>query len=186
MKKFLLFLYVTMNLSSFSQSDMENDLALEKEIKWYIDTINKRGNEYTNQFVVYVLHAYKADKGQNGTCFTLGYIMNSYDYRYILPRYFFTLDNEYILVRLSDGLNADCLTGINLQELNKNNQVKIVQKLYPSALGDFTYHPPGITFCWDGENSNRTFYENADEIPMEKSIWGDFPQGGQMDLIREK
>ncbi len=184
---------ISICLSSFGQLETGkgSDSVLVKEIKWFMDTVNAYYHSYesrNNQYVVYVLYAYKGDKGQEGTCLTLGYVINSNDSRYILPTYYFKIDNEYVLVRLGKGIKPSSFKGIDLVKFNIYNDdaIKIIQKLYPSALGGFTYHPPGMTFCWNGEDSNRTYYENADEIPMNKSIWGDFPQGGQIDLIRER
>lgn len=180
-----------MSLYSIGKSDTVGDSTIVKEVQWFIEKVNTHHDLHestNNQYIVYILYTYKDEKTRAGLCFTLGYIMNSNDSRNILPTHYFQIGDEYILVRFGKGIDASYLKCVDLIKFNTYNDdaVKIIQKLYPSAIGGFTYHPPGMTFCRDGEKSNRTYYENADEIPMEKSIWADFPQGGQMDLIREK
>jgi hypothetical protein len=188
MKNILTAIFLLLSLNSVAQSITDSSVYRSiEEVKSFIKKVNddhKQYNSTHNEFIEYVLYVYKSDD-QKGICYTLGYIMNSDDYRYILPKYFFKVDNEIVLVRLSKNIAIDSLKGIKLEKLDRYNQIKIVQKLYPSSLGGFTYQPPGMTFCISEGNVERKYYQNADEIPLEKSIYATFPTGGKIEQLRE-
>jgi hypothetical protein len=155
-----------------------------KEIKWFIGKFKSETNNFIDQFVVYVISVNKNDSNQKGFCFTLGYIMNSYEYNTVQKDYYFNLDKEIVLVGLSKEVNKEDLQEFDLQELDKISRIKIAQKLYPQVIGGYTYQPSGMIYCKDGEEIESTYYENADEIPYIKSIHTSFPEG-TIELIKE-
>ncbi|MCC7333045.1 MAG: hypothetical protein IT232_10615 [Flavobacteriales bacterium] len=158
-----------------------------KEIKWFIDKQDSIDDFYgstSNQFIVYVISVYKNDSNQKGYCFTLGYIMNSYEYNTVQKDFYFNIGEEIILVGLSEEVNKEDLLHFDLQELDKTSRIKIAQKLYPQAIGGFTYQASGMIYCKDGEKIESTYYENADQIPFNKSIHTTFPEGN-IELLKE-
>ena len=182
MKKLLLIiLLVGIHILSFGQLKIRDANQLLKEMKWFIDTVNNyhiSNKSANNQYIVYALYVYKNTNLDSGICITMGYILNSNDSRYILPTHYIKLGDEYILVRLDNKIVSSDLEGIELIKFNtyQDDAVKIIQKLYPSAIGGFTYYTPGVIFCWDKNKMERKYYENADEIPMDKSIWAIIPK----------
>jgi hypothetical protein len=154
-----------------------------KELSSFIDTVKPHsiGN---GKYNVYVLHLF-SDSQSNKICFTIGYIMNSSNYKYIKPQYFFKLEEEFILVRYNQDLLEQNFnfTLPTYQKIGGSYTVPIVQKLFPSDLGGITGITRGLVYCSDGINYHKVLYDNSDQIPIEKSIYASFPTGGVIELI---
>ncbi|MGE0569168.1 MAG: hypothetical protein AB7O73_14615 [Bacteroidia bacterium] len=103
--------------------------------------------------------------------FSMSYIMNSRDYKLLHPKGFVMLGKEYILLKFDNKVNKDLIQKLGFIMPNRNTEVKIVQKLFPSDLGGINYNPSAIIGSWNGEKFYTKYFVFANEVPFGKSIW---------------
>lgn len=156
----------------------------KSELKSFVDSVkpNSIGN---GKYDVYVAHFYHLDPENKEFCFTLGYIFNEYDVQYISPDYVYYVDNEIILIRMDKHKDKKFFNCLNFKKIEESDSVKIASKLYPMERGGITGTTEGLIFCKEKEKISKTYYENSDEIPLEKSIDKYFPEGGTIELIED-
>lgn len=181
-----LFVYIFVLLINpkitFSQTDKDSSRTLHFQISNFISTVKSQGNEFSNQFKVYVLYVYKNDSLDKGFNATISYIMNSYDYKDIQPKYFVETDNDIIIIKTDDLFKINNLKELNVQKITRYNEPKLVQKLFPGELGGVSYQPPSLSMrIVNGVVVNSISYENSDEMPISKSIYAK-PLGEDIDI----
>jgi hypothetical protein len=173
--------------ASAARVEKSNYTAREAEIfkaefNLFVDSIKPFHNDFINQFVVYVAHFYQINPKDEELCFTLGYILNEFQVKSIAPDYVYYHNDEIVLIRCSN-LTADIFKELQFKKIEKEDSVRIANKLFPAESGGFTYTSQGLVYCKEKERIARTFYSNADEIPLERSIYGNFPVGYKIELI---
>jgi hypothetical protein len=156
--------------------------TFKAELQSFVDSI-KPNSSARARYAVYVANLYNV-KPFDTLCFTLGYILNDDEVKYISPDYVYYYNDEIVLIRGSN-LTADIFKELQFKKIEKEDSIKIANKLFPSESGGFTYTAQGLAFCKEKEKVIRTFYRNADEIPLELSIYGNFPSGGTIELIEK-
>jgi len=155
---------------------------LMQEVRQFIEAI-KESSIKRGKFNVYVMYFHQ-NKESNAKCVTLGYIINSYDYQYVIPKYYFKVDTEFVYVRWSDDFTLeDIRKYVDAKEINTDIDIESIQKLFPGDYGGITGASPGQIICWDNGSYDKTFYENSDEIPFEYSIYENFPEGAVVSLV---
>lgn len=187
--KLLLFTLLILNASYTMGSNKDTCKSKEAEIfkaefNLFVDSIKPFHNDFINQFVVYVAHFYQINPKNEELCFTIGYILNDDEVKYISPDYVYYHNDEIVLIRGNEA-TADIFQALQIKKIEKEDSLKISKKLLSSKEGAFTYTPQGLVFCKEKEKIIRTFYQNADEIPLEISIDKFFPSGGTIELIEK-
>ena len=149
-------LLIISNSISLSQSITSKEYNLENVVIGYMNKIQKEENEFISSFIVYVMYAFKNNDQDSGFCVTIGHILNSDDYRDILPTHYCVIANKEILVRLNKNLKESEIQGLKLFKLDKIKKIEIVQKIYPSAIGRFTHISRGLVFCHNEKRNSRS------------------------------
>ena len=185
MKNFLIAVMFLMSVNGFTQIDTSMNLI--GEVSSYINLEKSKGKERHNQCRVYILDVYKEDSLQRGYATSLGYIMNSSEYKYVKTKYYFKIGEDVVLVQLDKYTNEEYLKGVDLQKVTIVNEYKLVQKLFPNDLVTISYQASGLitNFNERGVKINSTFYERDDQMPFKRSKYRKFPQGGKIELIEE-
>jgi hypothetical protein len=182
--KYILFFLLLQSTNVFAKMDScknKNADIFLKETTSFIDSI-KSGNDIGNGlYTVYVAYLYHVNKPD--FCFTLGYILNSYEFNIIDADYYITVDSEIVLIT-TEGKTPDLflineLKRLNVQQFDSfdySKQVRIVQKLYPKDVGSITYEPPGITVSIKDCLIDKKVYKSATDIPEKMSVYHSFPK----------
>jgi hypothetical protein len=147
----------------------------KNELENFIDN-TKMEFKGSARFLVFVVHLYEGSKRINSKdlCFTLGYILNSFEVPTVAPEFILYHKEEIILVRGNEKRHRTLFRDLGIKKIAQDDIIKLKNKL---SEGSFTYIGKGLTYCNVKGKVNKTFYNNADEIPLEKSIYGNFPEG---------
>lgn len=137
--KHLLLMSCLVFISKFGHTQGESIInQFEGILNSYVDSVNSEGDNEYRVFVAYV-YDYEGDSFK----FTLDYILNSREYKYLKESIFYKLvEGEFVLLKTDRvGIKTEELISHDLGfiPIQKNQRVKLVQKLYPSVLGGFTY-----------------------------------------------
>ncbi|OFY71451.1 MAG: hypothetical protein A3G23_11565 [Bacteroidetes bacterium RIFCSPLOWO2_12_FULL_37_12] len=187
MLKKTIFYFLCLHIS-FSFAEIKKDSIANKkidvfnlELKSFIDTIKVRNRN--TKYHVFVAHIFNSKPHREDFCFTLGYILNEYDVDAIAPDYVYYFYDEIILIRMDKKTDKTFLEAINIKPILEQDNMKILNKLFPQKIGGFTYIAQGFIYCEKAEKTKRTFYENSDDIPLEISIFGNFPVGMRVEEV---
>ncbi|HWY11165.1 MAG TPA: hypothetical protein VN026_07570 [Bacteroidia bacterium] len=157
--------------------------SFNKELQFFMDTMNSKHSE-DSQYLVFATKFYDSNDKKEEYCFTLGYILNSGEYSIISPYYYYYYKNNYVLIKIKEAENKKLIKQLGLKKITKEDSLKIINRLFPSENGGFSYRGKSIIFCNDKNKQTRTFYGNRDEIPFEKSILGPLPSGIKIEKIK--
>jgi len=147
------------------------DVDLMSEMSWFIKEIKAQGNDYTNRFVVYILYESSDISDETKRCYTMGYIMNSFEINNYKTKTYFKLDGEFILFLSDFNTERDKVQNIPLEKLDTDTRIKLAQKLYPEVIGAYTYNAPGVVYCLDTDGFKKEYYDFESEIPRNFSIY---------------
>jgi hypothetical protein len=187
MKKIIYFLLICINsLFLFGQTSDRINRASEfnSELSSFIFDTKPTPDKNKYNYLVYVAYLYK--NSNSNYCFTLGYILNSADYNYVTPNYIYSFKGEMVLVRTNESEYSNLIKELGFKKIDKEEENKIIHKLYPSESGGFTYRSEGLVYCNSKGSAKKTFFENSDAIPLKESIYSHFPSGGTIELIDKK
>ena len=175
-KVIIIFLYFFVTLSLYSQQTNDKiDTLLRNKVINFIDTINKFYINY-DKHAVFVIKSFNVDTNRN-FCFSMSFILNAYEYKYIEPNYYFKYQDNIVLISFGNMFDKSIFNVFLPEKINAETKIKIMDKLCPKEEAA-TYEPPGFLICRINDNIKDTFFENADEIPLEESIFKNFPEGG--------
>ena len=71
-----------------------------------------------------------------------------------------------------------------MKEIDTSDSLKIILKLFPKERGGIVGTSSGLTYCKKGDSILKTFFNNADMIPYEKSIYKKYLQNIKIEKIR--
>jgi hypothetical protein len=146
------------------------EVDLRKEVDEYIKKVEVYENEFTKQFVVYILYE-SYDEQLNKRCYSIGQIMNSFEFKHYYSGKYFKSGNDFVIV-VSDLPLGDNLENITLNDLDKYSKIKIAQKLYPEVIGAFSYTSFGYLYCIGSDGAvEKTFFNQAESIPLKHSFY---------------
>lgn len=142
-----------------------NDLLIE-----YIQKDKEEGNEFVNQYTVYLLYVYKIDTSNQEFCFTIGLLLNASDYKryHYNVNHYRKIGDDYVLLKLGDEVKEadDFANEIGFVPLLQETRIKVVQKLFPSIpLSGFTYRQSPIAGCYQGLEFSYKQYQPDEVLP---------------------
>lgn len=143
---------------------------LEQEIdsvfNEYIFYHQVQGNDFINQFEVYVIYIYDVNPETLDFCFTLGAILNAIDYELFDGniRYFKKLGDEYFLVKMKES-HDDLALALGFEIAETSKLIPIVQKMYPPIAYGFTYRQSPAVGCFEGGKVSLV-YSDEDTFPF--------------------
>jgi hypothetical protein len=186
--KILLFIFLIFN-SSYSICSIKDSCknrevdAFVTELHFFIDSI-KSNSLMRARHAVYVAHFFQVNSMEEELCFTLGYILNDFEVKYIDPDFVYYYNDEIVLISISGDVTDNFFEPLFLKKIEKADSIGVTNKLLNSGMSA-TYTPQGLFFCKVKGEVSRTFYENADNIPTKKEIYKLFPLGGAIRLIKK-
>ena len=159
----------------------KGDTLLVTETLKFIDRINK---EYINnsRFAVFVIRGIESDSSSN-FCLTLSYIMNSYEYEFVEPQYFFKLNDNFVLISVSNSFDINLFDGFSPMKITSIEMEIIINTLFPKEIGGITYTAQALQYCQVKDRVNKTFFEDSEKLPRWKSIYRKMP-GGTIEKIK--
>lgn len=193
MKYFILILFLIHGYFVSAQSsviEIQDMLkTINSEIDDFIDLVQAKSMS-KGKYQVYILYINDVDYANNKLCFTLGHIMNQ-DELYLIPsQYYFKRGEELILVMFGDEVTQNfkvTLTSLfTLYSIeSESEEVKNIRnRLYETfneresdAPKGITYTPKGLIFCDKNSERSRQFFNDANDIPIENSIYKYWPKG---------
>lgn len=133
---------------------------------------------------VYILYFTQVNHSISKVCFTLGHIINEDELNFIPNHYFFKRNNDYVLVIFDKNIPKDFEASMaaffenfenNEESLTyrdiKNRLFKTRTDSQSEAPKGITYTPRGIVFCQENGKRISQYFKDANEIPIEKSIY---------------
>lgn len=148
----------------------QNSKNLKHEISNFIDSL--RSNDIPiNKYAVFVLVGAIDNYLSKSNCFSVGYILNEFDYKYVEPNYFFKIGDKYVISRLNCSPDSLLYTGIDFKAIDTQSKAEILNTLYPTRKGGFTYEPQSIIFCIKGRNISWEYYDLSDFMPLKFQIF---------------
>lgn len=140
---------------------------LKEEIFQFVSKINI---EYINhnENAIFVVKVFNYDTTKNECCFTLGYILNSSEYNDISPSHFSICDSNYVIYNF---IEENYIFDTDINDINDIDRKNIEKILFPISEGGITYTAQNLYYSKIGKTIVKTFYENEDEVPFEKSIY---------------
>jgi hypothetical protein len=163
----------------------DKEMNFKKAIVEFIDTTNSQKYLNGSKYSVFVMNCYRFDSISKEFCVSIGYILNSYEYKYIAPSHFFTINDKIVLVRIEKGFDISVLEKFDPKIIDDQDKIAILEKLYPEGKGGITYSSQGLIYCESAGKSIKEFFENSDEIPMENSKYKNFPSGRNIRTIKK-
>lgn len=187
MKKIIFLLLLFKGFYSFGNRDTcshkKFDLFKE-ELNFFIDTI-KPNSIGRGKYLVFVANIHYSNSSKNHFCFTLGYILNSFELEYVSANYVYYFKDEIVLISTDRKINNFFIDPC-FKKIEEEDSIKIRKKLFPEEDGGITAITRGYIYCQEADTISKTFYQNSDEIPLEKSIYKYFPSGGTIEQIEDK
>ena len=160
-----LFYKASMPSTSISAKEFNNELS------GFIDTLMHDHSKYTFSYLVFVAKFYS----DSGSCFTLDYILNSWDYSYVNPTYVYSYQNNLIVIKFDKESNyVKLINRLGFKKIDEKSKDVIIKKLFPAEDGGFTYRSRALTYCNNHGKITKLFYNNADMIPPDRSIYDNF------------
>lgn len=174
MKKltFIAFLIIFSCILSFSNSKTgckEIDFrSIQSEIRWFINKV-KPSSYREGKHNVYIVKLFE-DNNTGGWCITITYIDNYFLLNHIGDYKYYFYDNKELIIfdYTSDFRNKFQIINSDSIKLLTNKQIiKERIDMEMEALGTW----PGYTCCFDDNHIKKVYYENSDEIPLDKAIF---------------
>lgn len=192
--KYLLFLMLTIqSFASCSQGFeiQQNEFinSINSEIDTFITQVQARSIN-DGQYQVYVIYIHEADYSSNKICFTLGHISNEDELDLIPSQYLLKRNGQFVLAIFDEALNQDVKQSLSelftnfLREDESSEYMNIKNRLFrtsntgnSTAPRGITYVPKGFVYCEKNGKASRQYIKDANEIPIEKSIYKYWPGG---------
>ena len=181
MKLILYLILSTSFLCCYSQ-DTYRQKVFFNELNNFVDSA-KENSIKNGLYNVYVANIYNLDESDN-YCFTFGYIYNFYDFDYVSVSYYMTIDEEILLVNFNNT-SEEFIKKWNFRKIDSKLKPLVLKKLTPNGIV-ITGISEGLVICHNDSNLEKKIFENSDLIPVEKSIWKNIPQGGEIKLIKQE
>ncbi len=157
--------------TTFSQvlENMKEDNPILVETTRFIDKIN---NEYINnsRFAVFVIYGIESDSSKK-LCLTISYIMNSYEYEFIESQHYFKYKDNFVIISSSRVFDISLLHDFSPKTITSTDKEKIINTLFPKKRGGITYTAQALLYCIDNNKLSKSFFENSDNLPLDKSIY---------------
>ncbi len=142
---------ITITFLGFKLSN--NKQELEKGLKFFIDTTRATHNKKNKNFV-YVLKLFHKEK--NDFCFSISYILNTADYNLVHPNYFIDFSDEIVLIETDSIKDKQIISGFNFKKITDKDKERVLNKLYPSEDGGWTYSAYIYTYYHDNKGKIKT------------------------------
>ncbi|OFY71450.1 MAG: hypothetical protein A3G23_11560 [Bacteroidetes bacterium RIFCSPLOWO2_12_FULL_37_12] len=180
---YFLFIQVTFSFAEIKKDSIaiKKKDAFNLELKSFIDTMKGRNGNL--KYFVFVARVFNSKPNGKDFCFTLGYILNEYELDDMDADYVYYFYDEIILIRMGNKTDKTFLEALNLKPILEQDCMKISNKLFPQNIGGITYIAHGLIYCANAEKTLRNFYENEDDIPLEISVYGNFPVGMRVEEV---
>ncbi len=132
-----------------------------------------------------VLDVYREDSLQKGFSISMGYILNSSEFKYVRSKYYFTLGDDIILVHFDKNTTEKDIEPISLLRIKMINEYKLAQKLFPSEVVIVSGQHSGLIayFNEKGISVESTYYDNDMLMPFERSVFSKFDLKGKIEKI---
>jgi len=192
LNKLMRFILIILMLISFNvkgqkirtSKNMEQEIeigTLEGEVSDFIDKVNNKYYKISKNFV-FVIRVLEESKDCRN--YTIGIIFNKPDYEKVKPEYIALDSNNLIIVSFSPKIRDKTIPDYELVKIDCMKENQIMEKLLRDGvyITGFFY---GLEYEKCGEELGKTFYENSDMIPQERSIYQSFPTGVTIELIKE-
>lgn len=150
-----------------------NDIT--RILKTYIDSA-KKNSIGEGEYNIYVINVFVLNEKKKELGFTLGYINNEYDLDFMEPWLFRSYSDEIAIIKYNGKINIKSFDCLGYKEIQESEIQKIRKKLFPKKDGGITGTSIGWVYYSRKNNSRITYYENSDEIPIDKSIYSKFPK----------
>lgn len=128
----------------FKQIQPDNKQEIEKGLKFFIDTTKATHNPNNKNFV-FVVNFFHIEKGD--LCYSVRYILNSAEYDLVSPNYFLDFSNEVVIILADSVIDKQIISELHLEKISNTSKEKIINKLYPSEHGGWTYRSYVYTYC---------------------------------------
>lgn len=120
---------------------------IKEGIEQFVCEVKNKGNEYTNQYIQFIFKISPRYLSNDSLCYHGSYIMNSYELKSINATHFFKLNNDTILLQVSDEIYLKNFNKLNVKSFDEKTKAKIQLKLFPEKHGGFTYNPETVSIC---------------------------------------
>jgi hypothetical protein len=153
--------------------------SIQSEIKWFINKV-KPSSFREGEHNVYYTKLYAGNKAGEW-CITIGYIDNYFLLNHIGEyKYYFYEDKELILFDYSDDFRTKfhISNSESIQLLNNKRIITERIDMEMESIGTW----PGYTCCFDDNQIEKKYYENSDEIPLDKAILKVNDQGSVIEI----
>jgi hypothetical protein len=164
-----------------SKADDKKIGTLKEEVILFINKVDAKYNKISDYFV-YVIHVNAVKK--DCEIYTIGFIFNESDYSRVNPEYIISDSNHTIVVSFSSFLKDTIIPGYKCVKIDYKKECEIKDKLIKEEKGYITGVFYGLEYKKCEGIIEKTFYENSDLIPAERSIFQMFPSG-VIEKIRE-
>ena len=168
------------SLSCYSQKS-HNERVFFDELNNFVDSA-KENSIKRGAYNVYVA-SFHNQNVENNYCFTFGYIVNFYDMESISVDYYKIIDGEILLIDFNDA-SEEFIRKWKFNRIDDSFNSLVLEKLTPEGVF-ITGISQGLVICFNDSSFEKYYFENADLIPNNQSIWKSFPEGGIFELIQE-
>lgn len=188
MKKIIVLVLNLIVLSAFALTidsiTIQRSQKFNTELKLFIDKVKPLGHNLS-KYYVYIANIRHEDFYHKDFCFTISYIFNENDLGLVHPNYIYYYNGEIVLIIMDENLDTDLQKELKLKRIQKEDSLYIFCKVFPKSKGGITGITEGLTYCQYGDSIKKIFYENSDEIPLDKFIYKYFPPGGKLEWIND-
>lgn len=152
---------------SIGQEDSIIGSTFEAKIINYMQAEERNSNERIDSFRVYIVYIYDIADSSKSFKFTLGYMLNSSDYRrYAEKVYGHKRINGHTVLLMMDKRNLEIFDKIGfVYTMDINILINAVQRLYPPIpLAGFTYRPMQYVGEYSDGNVHGKFVNFGEKV----------------------
>lgn len=199
MRFFFTLIMVIINFIAFGQSnEISSDYFLKiiyNQTEDFIRKVESKSNIRESR-PIYILYIHNLNVQKGEICFTLGYILNDFELDIVQSEGFYRYKDNYVLLTFSDAFKKDVLLMFSSvyfkfqkheESLDENHLRKILFSTQGFSTSSpprgITYVPKGVVYCKEGSEVASKFYPNANEIPIDVSIYHNWPVGEIKEVI---
>ena len=146
---------------------LKEPVDLKKQIEGFINQIN---NGRKNNEILYILKVYDYDTVRHDYCFSMIYILNSYEYNAITMRltHYFMIGENAVVLNASNQNIESIFSTCSIKAIEKEDVNMLMNYFIPGKTA--LYEPSGMTYCKRGKNIINTYYPFAIGMPKAAEI----------------
>ncbi len=172
---------LTLSYISHSQHTYRTEI-FSNEIKYFMDSVRSQTNGKLN-YHVFVVKLFSQHPNSNSLCFSISYIMNYVNLNDQNLNHYIKIDSDYVMINKND-FNSDVFLGRKIKNKDSVCQNFLSNKLLDIKKGYISSHPEGAIVCISQKQIKKKFYEYADDMPPQFSVFN-MPEGAIIQKIYE-